>query len=126
MMFNERIMKRFVEPKHAGGMRGTSGTGKSGNSECGDVVKLYIAVNEDNVITEARFKVYGGVCTIAALDVACSLIEGRSVEAALRTNHYQILEELGPMPEERKYVAYLAEEAIKTAIEDFYKRKNKK
>ena len=124
-MFSERVMKRFVEPKYAGGMRGTSGTGKAGNSECGDVIKLYIAVNDDKIITEARFKAYGGVCTIAAMDVACGLIEGKSLEAAVRTNHYQILEELGPVPENRQYVAALAEEAIKSAVEDYYKRLEK-
>ncbi len=124
-MFNERIMQRFVNPKYAGGLRGANGTGRCGNSECGDLIKLYISVNDDNVITDAKFKAYGGVCTIVACDVACGLIEGRSLEAALRTNYYQILEEMGAVPENREYTASLAEEAIKNAIEDYYKKKEK-
>ena len=122
-MFNERIMKRFTNPKYAGGLRGANGTGKSGDSECGDLIKIYILVNDENIITEAKFKAYGGVCTIAACDIACGLIEGRSLEAALRTNYYQILEEMGNVPDNREYTATLAEEAIKNAIDDFYKKK---
>ncbi len=124
-MFNERIMKRFTNPKYAGGLRGANGTGRSGDSECGDLIKIYILVNDENVITEAKFKAYGGVCTIVACDIACGLIEGRSLEAALRTNYYQILEEMGQVPENREYTATLAEEAIKNAIDDFYKKKEK-
>ncbi len=124
-MFNERIMKRFTNPKYAGGLRGANGTGKSGDSECGDLIKIYILVNDENIITEAKFKAYGGVCTIAACDIACGLIEGRSLEAALRTNYYQILEEMGNVPDNREYTATLAEEAIKNAIDDFYKKKEK-
>ncbi len=124
-MFNERILKRFTNPSYAGGLRGADGTGKSGDSESGDLIKIYIAVNDDNVITEAKFKAYGGVCTIAACDIACGLIEGRSLEAALRINTYQLLEEMGEIPENREYTASLAEEAIKNAIDDFYKKKEK-
>ncbi|WP_283651674.1 iron-sulfur cluster assembly scaffold protein [Turicimonas muris] len=124
-MFSERILKRFTDPKYAGGLRGANGTGKSGESSSGDLIKIYILVNDENVITDAKFKAYGGVCTIAACDVACGLIEGRSLEAALRTNYYQILEEMGQVPSNREYTAALAEEAIKNAIEDFYKKKEK-
>ena len=124
-MFNERILNRFTNPKYAGGLRGANGTGKSGDSACGDLVKIYILVNDENVICEAKFKAFGGVCTIAACDIACSLIEGRTLEAALRTNFYQILEEMGEIPEDREYTATLAEEAIKSAIEDYYKKKEK-
>ncbi len=69
-MFSERILKRFTDPKYAGGLRGANGTGKSGESSSGDLIKIYILVNEENVITDAKFKAYGGVCTIAACDVS--------------------------------------------------------
>lgn len=124
-MFNERILNRFTNPKYAGGLRGANGTGRSEDPARGDIIKIYISVNDENVITDAKFKAYGGVCTIAVCDVACYLIEGRSLEAALRTNFYQIKEELGSLPEDRDYAALLAEEAIKNAVEDFYKKKEK-
>lgn len=124
-MFNNKIMQLFANPRYAGGLRGANGTGRSGNEECGDLVKIYILVNDEGVIEDAKFKAYGGVCTIAACDVACDLIEGRSLEAAMRTTYYQILEELGEVPENRLYCVTLAEEAIKDAIEDYYKKKEK-
>ena len=124
-MFNQKIMQKFANPKYAGGLRGANGTGKSGNEECGELIKIYILVNDEGVIKDAKFKAYGGVCTIAACEVACDLIEGRSLEAAMRISYYQILEELGDVPESRLYVISLAEEAVKNAIEDYYKKKEK-
>jgi len=124
-MFNQKIMQKFANPRYAGGLRGANGTGKSGNEECGDVVKIYLLITDEGVIKEAKFKAYGGVCTIAACECACDLIEGRSLEAAMRTTYYQILEEMGDMPEDRLYTISLAEQAIKDAIEDYYKKKEK-
>lgn len=124
-MFNQKIMQKFANPRYAGGLRGSNGTGKSGNEECGELIKIYILVNDEGVIKEAKFKAYGGVCTIAACEVACDLIEGRSLEAAMRISYYQILEEMGDVPENRLYTISLAEEAIKDAIEDYYKKKEK-
>ena len=124
-MFSQKIMQKFANPKYAGGLRGANGTGKSGNEECGELVKIYIFVNEDGVIKYAKFKAYGGVCTIAACECACDLIEGRSLEAAMRTSYYQILEELGEVPENRLYCLNIVEEAVKGAIEDYCKRKEK-
>lgn len=124
-MFSQKIMQKFANPRYAGGLRGANGTGKSGNEECGELIKIYILVNDEGVIKEAKFKAYGGVCTIAACECACDLIEGRSLEAAMRTTYYQILEEMGEVPENRLYAISLAEEAVKDAIEDYYKKKEK-
>ena len=124
-MFNQKIMQKFANPKYAGGLRGANGTGKSGNEECGELIKIYLLVNDEGVIKDAKFKAYGGVCTIAACEATCDLIEGRSLEAAMRISYYQILEELGDVPESRLYVISLAEEAFKNAIEDYYKKKEK-
>lgn len=124
-MFSQKIMQKFANPRYAGGLRGANGTGKSGNEECGELIKIYILVNDAGIIKEAKFKAYGGVCTIAACECVCDLIEGRSLEAAMRTTYYQILEEMGEVPENRLYVISLAEEAVKNAIEDYYKKKEK-
>lgn len=124
-MFSQKIMEKFANLRYAGALRGSNGTGKSGNEECGELVKIYLYVNNDGVIKEAKFKAYGGVCTIVACECACDLIEGRSLEAAMRTTYYQILEEMGDVDESRLYSITLAEEAVKNAIEDYYKRKEK-
>lgn len=124
-MYNEIIMKRFAQPKYAGGLRGTSGTGKAGDSECGDLVKVYILVNEFGKIQTAKFKAYGKIPTIVASDIACQLIEKKSLEHALEITAKDILEEMGEVPENRLYSASLAEEAIKNAVEDYYKKQEK-
>lgn len=121
-MFNETIMKRFASPEHAGGLRGASGTGKAGDSECGDLVKLYIVVDDNGRIETARFKAYGKVCTIVASDIACELIERKTLDRALEVTAKDILDEMGEVPEERLYSANLAEEAIKNAVEDYCKK----
>ena len=123
-MYNNRILNRFKNPEYAGGLRGANGTGKAG-SEANELIKIYILVNEDGVIETVKFKTYGGVCAIVASDIACELIDGATLEEALRVNSYAILQEIGNIPEEREYVGNLAEEAIKSAIEDYYKKKEK-
>lgn len=123
-MYNNRILNRFKSPEYAGGLRGANGTGKAG-SESAELIKIYILVNEDGVIENVKFKTYGGVCAIVASDVACELIDGATLEEALGVNSYAVLQEMGNIPEEREYVGALAEEAIKSAIEDYYKKREK-
>ena len=123
-MYNKRILNRFKLPEYAGGLRGANGTGKAGN-EGSELVKIYILVDEDGVIDTVKFKTYGGVCAIVASDIACELIDGATLEEALRINSYAILQEMGDIPEEREYVGALVEEAIKNAIEDYYKKREK-
>lgn len=124
-MYNGLILERFQNPKFAGGLRGANGTGKVGNDECGDVVKIYILVDDAGIITNAKFKAYGGVCTIVACDIACELLIGKTLEDALRISNNDILEEMRGVPDSKEYTASLAEEAIKNAVEDYYKRKER-
>lgn len=124
-MYNESVMKRFAEVKYAGGIRGSSATGRAGDSDCGDLVKIYILVNEFGRIQTAKFKAYGKISTIVASDIACQLIEKKTLDMALEVSAKDILDEMGKIPENRIYSASLAEEAIKNAVEDFYKKQDK-
>lgn len=124
-MYNGLILERFQNPRFAGGLRGANGTGKVGNDECGDVVKIYILVDDAGIITNSKFKAYGGVCTIVACDIACELLIGKTLEDALRISNNDILEEMRSVPDSKEYTASLAEEAIKNAVEDYYKRKER-
>ena len=121
-MYNKRILQRFQNPENAGGIRGSNGTGKAEDGK--EVVKIYIAVNEDGVIKNANFKAYGGVCTIVACDIACMLIEDGTLEEALKVSAQDIMDEVS-IPEEKLSSASLAEEAIKSAVEDYYKKREK-
>ncbi len=124
-MYTKAIIERFKNPTFAGGLRGANGTGKSGNNDCGDVVKIYILVDENDTITNARFKAYGGVATIVACDAACELLIDATLEEALSIQATDILEKADGLPEDKAYAAALAEEAINSAVEDFYKKKER-
>lgn len=124
-MYSKYILERFQNPEYAGGLRGANGTGKATTGEDGEVVKIYIAVNDNEKITNVRFKAYGGVCTIVACDVACEMLERKSLEDALRLTSVDILEEIRDIPESKEYTAMLVEEAIKNAVENYYKKKEK-
>lgn len=124
-MFSNEILERFKNPVNAGGMRGADGTGKAGEVEGGEIVKIYLSINEKEIIENAKFKAYGGVLTIVGSDIACEMIEGGSIEHAMKVTSKDILEKLEGVPQNKTFVASLIEEAIKNAIEDFYKKKEK-
>ena len=123
-MFREEILKRFKNPANAGGMRGANGTGKSGDIELGEVIKIYLAINDNEIIEEARFKAYGGVLTIAGCDIVCDMLTNISLQDAINISKADINEKVD-FPAEKEFVASLIEEAIKSAIEDYYKKKEK-
>ena len=121
-MYSKKILERFQNPTYAGGLRGGDGTGKA---ECGqEVVKIYISV-KNNEIKTAKFKAYGGVCTIAVCDVVCSLIEDSSLSDALALNENDVIEQLGQIPENKKESLTIALDAVKLAVEDYYNKKEK-
>lgn len=124
-MYNKTILDRFQNLEYAGGLRGANGTGKAGDSECGDLIKIYILVDDNEKIQTAKFKTYGKVCTIVASDIACQLIERKDLQHALSVSAMDILDEMGEVPTEKQYCASMAEEAVKNAVEDYYKKKEK-
>ncbi len=125
-MYSSRILERFKNPKFAGGLRGAKGTGKAGNEDCGDLVKIYILVDEDGIITNAKFKAYGGVSTIVACDIVCEMLINMTLEEALSITVSDVMSKLeGDIPDNKSYSAVIAEEAVTGAVEDYYKKKEK-
>ena len=121
-MYSKKILERFSNPSYAGGIRGGNGTGKVEKEN--EVAKIYLVV-EDGVIETAKFKAYGGVCTIAVCDVVCQLIEDGSLSDALSISEEDIIEELGPIPENKQDSIAIALECVKLAVEDYYNKKEK-
>ena len=124
-MYSNEILERFKNPENVGGLRGANGTGKAGDLECGEIVKIYILVDDYEIIRTARFKTYGGVIAIAGSDVACDLLKNSTLEDALKITAETIVEKLEDVPENKFYVAQIIEEAIKNAVEDYYKKRDK-
>ena len=124
-MYSKVLMERFQNPKNAGGMHGANAIGEIDSKECGDLVKLYLKIEDNNMIENAKFKVFGCCATIASADVTCDLIKGKSIDDALQVTNQNVISILGDLPANKIHCSILAEESIHAAIEDYYKRKEK-
>lgn len=124
-MYNDKVIKEFQNPKNAGALRGANGVGKVGNAACGDIMKVYLKINDDGVIEDASFKTFGCAAAIASTSIATQLIKGMTIEDALKVKNSQIIEILGGLPPIKIHCSIMAEEAIHAAVEDYYKRKEK-
>lgn len=123
-MYNKKVLSIFQNPSNAGGMKGANGTGKVGEVGCGDIMKFYLLI-EDEIITDARFKVFGCCAAIAAADVACDLVKDMNLQEAQNLTSADIMEVLEDLPTNKVYCASLAVDGIKDAIQDYYKRLEK-
>ena len=121
-MYNDKVMKTFKELKNVGALKGANGIGKVGNAACGDIMKVYLKINEDGIIEDAKFKTFGCVAAIASTSVATEMIKGKSIKEALELKNSDFIQELGGLPPQKIHCSIMAEEAIKAAVEDYYKR----
>lgn len=124
-MYNKTVLERFKNPKNAGGLRGANGIGKVGNAACGDIMKMYLLINDEGIIEDARFKTFGCCAAIASTDVACDLVKGKTIDEALKVTNKQVFDVLGDLPAHKIHCSVLAEESIRAAVEDYYKKKEK-
>lgn len=124
-MYNAKVLEIFKNPKNVGSLKGANGIGKVGNASCGDIMKIYLKISDDGIIEDAKFKTFGCAAAITTTSVATELIKGKTIEEALQVKNSQIVEILGGLPAQKIHCSILAEEAIKSAVEDYYKRKEK-
>ena len=124
-MYNKKVLSIFQNPKNAGGMKGANAIGKVGNAACGDIMKIYLKINDDGIIEDARFKTFGCCAAIASTEVACDLIKGKTIEEALKVTNKQVFEILGDLPPHKIHCSVLAEEAIRAAVDNYNERKEK-
>ena len=124
-MYNPKVMEIFKNPKNVGSLKGANGIGKVGNAACGDVMKIYLKINDNGIIEDAKFKTFGCAAAITSTSVATEMIKGRTIEEALQVKNSEIIEYLGGLPAQKIHCSILAEEAIRAAVEDYYKKKEK-
>ena len=125
-MYNTKVLEIFKNPKNVGAIKSADGIGTVGNASCGDIMKMYLKISEDGIIEDAKFKTFGCAAAITTTSVATELIKGKTIEEALKIKNSQIIDILGGLPTQKIHCSVLAEEAIKAAIDDYYKRKEKK
>lgn len=120
-MYNDKVIEHFSNPRNVGEIENADGVGLVGSEACGDIMKLFIKV-EDGVIVDAKFKTFGCGAAIASSSVATEMIKGKTVEEALKLTNKQVIEELGGLPPVKIHCSVLAEEAIHTALLDYQKK----
>ncbi|MCP4365900.1 MAG: Fe-S cluster assembly scaffold protein NifU [Planctomycetes bacterium] len=119
--YSDKVMEHFSSPHNVGELDDADGVGEVGNPACGDIMKMYIKV-EDDVIVDTRFKTFGCGAAIATSSMATDLIKGKSVEEALQVTNKAVAEALGGLPKQKLHCSVLAEEAIQAAIDDYLKK----
>ena len=118
MLYSEKVMDHFQNPRNVGKMEDADGIGEVGNAKCGDIMKMYIKV-EDDIITDVKFNTFGCGSAIASSSMATEMIKGKPVAEALELTNKAVVEALDGLPAQKVHCSVLAEEAIKAAIEDY-------
>ena len=121
MLYSAKVMDHFKNPRNVGEIENPSGVGEVGNVKCGDIMRMYIKV-EDNIITDVKFMTFGCGSAIATSSMATELIKGKSIDEALTLTNKAVVEALDGLPTHKIHCSVLAEEAIKAAILDYYKK----
>lgn len=123
-VYSDKVMDHFLNPRNVGEIPGASGIGNVGNPICGDVMKMFIKV-ENGVIVEAKFKTYGCGAAIATSSMVTEMVKGKSVDEALKISNKAVADALGGLPAVKLHCSVLAEEALKAAVEDYHQRQAK-
>ena len=121
MLYSEKVMDHFQHPRNLGKMEDADGVGEVGNAKCGDIMKMYIKV-EDGVITDVKFNTFGCGSAIATSSMATELVKGKPVSEAGKLTNQAVGEALDGLPTQKIHCSVLAEEAIKAAVKDYYDR----
>ena len=124
MEYTEQVMDHFMNPRNMGEMEDPSGVGTVGNAKCGDIMRIYIKV-ENDVITDVKFKTFGCGAAIATSSKATELVKGLTLEEAEKITNKMVMESLGGLPPVKIHCSVLADHAIKAAIYDYAQKKGK-
>ena len=121
-LYSEKVMDHFRNPRNVGVIENADGVGEVGNAKCGDIMKMYIKVDND-VITDVKFETFGCASAVASSSMATELIKGQPVKKALELTNKAVAEALDGLPAYKMHCSVLAEEAIKKALDDYYSKK---
>jgi len=121
MLYSEKVMDHFSNPRNVGEIENADGVGEVGNATCGDIMKIYLKI-ENDIIVDVKFKTFGCGAAIATSSMATELIKGKSVKDALTLTNKAVVEALDGLPPVKVHCSVLAEEAVKSAIADYYNR----
>ncbi|HJB25933.1 MAG TPA: Fe-S cluster assembly scaffold protein NifU [Firmicutes bacterium] len=121
MIYSEKVMDHFMNPRNVGEIEDANGIGEVGNAQCGDIMKMYLKIN-GNTIEDVKFKTFGCGAAIATSSMATELIKGKTIDDALKLTNKAVMEALDGLPPVKVHCSVLAEQAIKSALSDYYRR----
>ena len=122
-LYSEKVMDHFQNPRNVGKMDDADGVGEVGNAKCGDIMRMYIKVDQDTqTITDVKFNTFGCGSAIATSSMATEMIKGKSIEEALQLSNKAVAEALDGLPAHKMHCSVLAEEAVRAAVKDYYDR----
>lgn len=118
-MYSEKVMDHFNHPRNVGEIEHPSGVGTVGNAKCGDIMRMYLDIDEDGIIRDVKFKTFGCGAAVATSSMATELVKGKTVEEALKVTNKAVMEALDGLPPVKVHCSLLAEEAIHAALWDY-------
>lgn len=121
MAYSEKVREHFANPRNVGKMDNADGVGEVGNAVCGDIMKIYLKI-EDDTIVDVKFNTFGCGAAIATSSMATELIKGKPISEALQLTNHAVVEALDGLPPVKLHCSVLAEEAVKAALKDYYER----
>ena len=122
-LYSEKVMDHFRNPRNVGQIDDADGIGEVGNAKCGDIVRMYIKVNDDGVITDIKFNTFGCGSAIATSSMATEMIKGKTIDEALTLSNKAVVEALDGLPTHKIHCSVLAEQAVRAAVKDYYDKK---
>ena len=120
-LYSEKVMDHFMHPRNVGTIDDASGVGEVGNAKCGDIMKIYLKI-ENDIIEDVKFETFGCGSAIASSSMATEMIKGKSIHEALELTNKAVAEALDGLPAHKLHCSVLAEEAIKNALKDYFDR----
>ena len=122
-LYSEKVMDHFRNPRNVGQIDDADGVGEVGNAKCGDIMRMYIKVDDNGVITDCKFNTFGCGSAIATSSMATEMIIGKTVEEALDLSNKAVVEALDGLPVHKLHCSVLAEQAVRAAVKDYYDRR---
>ena len=118
-MYSDKVIDHFQNPRNVGEIEDASGVGTVGNAKCGDMMRLYLKINEEQVIIDCKFKTYGCGAAVASSSMATEMIKGKTVAEAMKLKNKAVMEALDGLPPEKEHCSLLAEETLHAALWDY-------
>ena len=125
-MYSEKVMDHFQHPRNVGEIENASGVGTVGNAKCGDIMRIYLDIDDNQIIRDVKFKTFGCGAAVATSSMITEMVKGKNIKEALKISNQNVAEALGGLPPVKMHCSNLAAQALKAAIDNYLKNENKK